>query len=94
MGTGSVNMKEAEAWAKKYDATAVFATDPRSRRAVLVMTDEGGMHMFQNAFVLKKIIEDDIYYCVFPEHESPQCYHIDEAKVWQYSERMTIDVAP
>lgn len=80
----STNIRTVASWAKEYDSQ-LRADDPRFQRAVLILTDEGTMLVFQNAFALRR--HNDPYIYTFTEHHGFHVYYEDDVKVIEYSQR-------
>lgn len=76
--------RDAEAWAKTYDAS-LLATDKRFANAVSVSHEDGSFFFWKNSFYIKLASNEfverlkdpdewvhpeggDVYYCVFTEH--------------------------
>ncbi len=60
---------------------ALKSTDPRLRRAVQIIHEEGTIAFFMYAFALKM----DDYIAIFTEHHGYMVYHDDDVLVRQFA---------
>jgi len=82
----SSDIKQIRERVKEYDAK-LRADDPRLRRSVQVIHEEGTTMYFEWAFVVK--VEN--YNIIFTEHHETFVYADDEANVIQRGERISIE---
>jgi hypothetical protein len=71
--------REAKEYADKYDAS-LLATDPRFRRSVLLIHEDGSIFHINSAFLMQK----DEWLFVFSEHHSYRVFGKDD--LLSYSE--------
>ena len=72
----SVFLREAHKWAKEYDSN-LRADDPRFRKMVRIVMEDGSSFFFDSAFALERSDDTDFYY-VFTEHYGFHVYAKDE----------------
>jgi len=82
----STYIKQVRARVKEYDAK-LRADDPRFRRSVQVIHEEGTTMYFEWAFVVKV----DNFYVIFAEHHEMLIYSDDEVQVIQRGERIPVE---
>jgi hypothetical protein len=82
----STGIKRIRERVKEYDAK-LRADDPRFRRSVQVIHEEGTTMYFEWAFAVKV----DNCYVIFAEHHEMVIYFDDEVKVIQRGERIPVE---
>ena len=78
-----IPISKAEDRAKDIEAY-LQATDPRFRRALNIVFDDGTSLLFQDAF----IVEWKEYYLIFTEHHRFHVYHKDDVLHFQQYNRI------
>jgi len=78
----SVPLKQIKAKVEVYDK-ALLATDPRFRRSVVIIHEDGTILNFQNAFLMKT---DDWIVC-FTEHFGFHIFHYSDLDSYSEFER-------
>jgi len=82
----SSGIKRIRERVKEYDAK-LRATDPRLRRSVQVIHEEGTTMHFEWAFAVKV----DNYYVIFTEHHETFVYFDDEVEVIQRGDQIPVE---
>lgn len=82
----STGIKRIRERVKEYDAK-LRADDPRFRRSVQVIHEEGTTMYFEWAFAVKV----DSFYVIFTEHHETFVYSNDEVQVIQRGERIPVE---
>lgn len=88
---GSVGLREVEAMAKAYDKT-LKADDPRFRRAVKIVDEDGSIVFYEYAFLLSYSQDLDEWIMVFTEHHETHVFDRNSL-LWyaQYSTKLPIE---